>query len=246
MHESTGQGISPVQARDSPGMNSSPGESGSSGPCAPPPKKKTGSVVAGAVSSQPVVARIVPREQGSPNVQVYSISGDSSPEEEEDISQMTEDQLHRDFQAASAASVSPLGYDSVVSVPLPSSNLDQEFQRASATFLNPMGYDEVLEQTPGDTAGSRDATSSLPTVSRHNLVQRPSSSGPGSANEHLTENEVRQEYERAAAANVSSIGYDLPEEETQVISVPALSAPRYLGQVQHIFNPIFEHSISGF
>ena len=164
MHESTGQGISPVQTRDSPGMNSSPGESGSSGPCAPPPRKKTGSVVAGASSSQPVVARIVPQERGSPSVQVYSISGDSSPEEEEDVSQMTEDQLHRDFQAASAAAVSPLGYDPVVALPLPSSNVVQEFQRASATFVNPMGYDEVLEHTRGDAAGSRDAPASLPTA----------------------------------------------------------------------------------
>ena len=110
MNESTGQGLSPVQ-KASPTLSS--GTSGSSGPCPPPPRKKVGLVVAGATVSRPPA---MAPQRGGP--ELFSLSGDSTPEEDEVSSNpsgrnLNQEEVAREFQRHGAHLVNPMAYDIV-------------------------------------------------------------------------------------------------------------------------------------
>ena len=108
MHESSGQGMSPVQ--DSPVQVGSP-DTASSGPCRPPPKKKTGEIVfqstsAGAASShqqQPNIRAVTPTRRPDAASEESSIVLSSSPGDDSDFK--------AEFARVSAQVVSSMGYD---------------------------------------------------------------------------------------------------------------------------------------
>ena len=103
--------MSPVQG--SPAQVGSP-DTASSGPCRPPPKKKTGEII-----FQPIAAGASSSRQHEPNIRTATPNRrpDSASEESSIVLEGTSPGTDSEFRA--------------------------EFVRASAQFINPMGYDII-------------------------------------------------------------------------------------------------------
>ena len=221
MHESQGQGRSPNQ----PGADFSSPETGSSssGP-APQVVKKQGigtGAIGGLTAAGAQPSRVAALRTPGPrkDVQRYVIpADDSSDSYDESADREGPAGIHpARWEQAVAANVSSIGYDEVEETEGDGDAAD--IPRAPALTSGPSASSNQPNAEPSDPGASGD-------------VAAMPSTPPGPPDE-MNRRHIELEFERAVAANASSIGYDefdSPTGEGKAVSSPGFvlgSVPRF-------------------